>query len=183
MGRKLALRSEVMKPRTPLLFATFLLLLVAATGAAAKSNSIGIYSVVDEVKFDQDGPSPRLVRISGVFVVPRQMSSGEYQTPQRGYLYFRVSPGAEPAARKDWTQLKAVAGTGQVVGFAFYWVPNPSDPQGNPHHSLEVKVRSDGDAAPPDVYPIPHPEGVVKAGDHDHAFDEKIAAQLQTISN
>jgi hypothetical protein len=111
------------------------------------------------------------------------MSSGEYQTPQRGYLYFRVSPGAEPAARKDWTQLKAVAGTGQVVGFAFYWVPNPSDPQGNPHHSLEVKVRSDGDAAPPDVYPIPHPKGVVKAGDHDHAFDEKIGAQLHTISN
>jgi hypothetical protein len=172
-----------MKSRTPLLFATFFLLLLAATVAAAKSNSIGIYSVVDEVKFDQDGPSPHLVRISGVFIVPRQMSSGEYQTPQRGYLYFRVSPGAEPAARKDWTQLKAVAGTGQVVGFAFYWVPNPGDPQGNPHHSLEVKVRSDGDAAPPDVYPIPHPEGVVKAGDHDHAFDEKIAAQLQTISN
>jgi len=168
-----------MKSRTPLLFATFLLLLLAASAAAAKSNSIGIYSVVDEVKFDQDGPSPHLVRISGVFIVPRRMSSGEYQPPQRGYLYFRVSPGAEPAARKDWTQLKA--GTGQVVGFAFYWVPNPSDPQGNPHHSLEVKVRSDGDAAPPDVYPIPHPGGVVKAGDH--AFDEKIAAQLQTISN
>jgi hypothetical protein len=87
------------------------------------------------------------------------------------------------AARKDWTQLKAVAGTGQVVGFAFYWVPNPSDPQGNPHHSLEVKVRSDGDAALPDLYPIPHPKDVVKAGDHDHAFDENIAAQLHTISN
>jgi len=55
---------------------------------------------------------------------------------------------------------------------SLYWVPNPSDPQGNPHHSLEVKVRSDGDAAPPDVYPIPHPKGVVKAG-----------AQLHTISN
>ena len=77
----------------------------------------------------------------------------------------------------------AVAGTGQVVGFAFYWVPNPSDSQGNPHHSLELKVRSDGDATPADIYPIPHPSGVVKAGDHDRAFDAKIAAQLHTISN
>ena len=182
MGRTLGFRSEPMKSAV-LLFATFLLLSLATATAAAKSSSIGIYAVIDEVKFDQDGPSSNLVRISGVFSVPRPMSSGEYQTPQRGYLYFRISPGAEQAARKDWNQLKAVAGTGQVVGFAFYWVPNPSDPQGNPHHSLELKVRSDGDATPPDVYPIPHPSGVVKAGDHDRAFDEKIAAQLHTISN
>jgi len=166
-----------------LLFVTFLLLSLATATAAAKSSSIGIYAVIDEVKFDQDGPSSNLVRISGVFIIPRPMSSGEYQTPQRGYLYFRISRGAEQAARKDWNQLKAVAGTGQVVGFAFYWVPNPSDPQGNPHHSLELKVRSDGVATPPDIYPIPHPSGVVKASDHDRAFDEKIAAQLLTISN
>jgi hypothetical protein len=165
-----------------LLFGTILLVSMA-TNAAAKSTSIGIYAAIDEVKFDQGGPSSNMVRISGIFIVPKRMSSGEYQTPQRGYLYFRISPGAEQAARKDWNQLKAVAGTGQVVGFALYWVPNPGDAQGNPHHSLEVKVRSDRDTTAPDVYPIPHPSGVVKAGDHNRAFDEKIAARLQTISN
>jgi hypothetical protein len=131
--------------------------------------------------FDQDGPSPNTVRVSGVFVLPVPMSSGSYKPPQRGYLYFRVPPGAEQAAltRKDWAQIKSVAGTGQVVGFAFYWVPNPSDPYGNPHHSLnEVSVRTGGDAESPDVYPLSHPNGVVRAGDESD-FDEGIAAQLQ----
>jgi hypothetical protein len=73
------------------------------------------------VKFDQNGPSSNLIRLSGVFIVPMPMSSGEYQTPRRGYLYFRISPGTGQAARKDWNQLKAVAGTGQVVGFALYF--------------------------------------------------------------
>ena len=100
MGRTLGFQSEPMKSAV-LLFATFLLLSLATSTAAAKSSSIGIYAVIDEVKFDQDGPSSNLVRISGVFIVPRPMSSGEYQTPQRGYLYFRISPGAEQAARKD----------------------------------------------------------------------------------
>ncbi len=107
MGRTLGFHSEPMKSAV-LLFATLLLLSLATATAAAKSSSIGIYAVIDEVKFDQDGPSSNLVRISGVFIVPRPMSSGEYQTPQRGYLYFRISPGAEQAARKDWNQLKAV---------------------------------------------------------------------------
>src|SRR5437762_13960938 len=105
-----------------LLFATFLLLSLATSTAAAKSSSIGIYAVIDEVKFDH-GPSSNLVRISGAFIVPRPMSSGEYQTPQRGYLYFRISPGAEQAARKDWNQLKAVAGMGQACGFTVDWCP------------------------------------------------------------
>jgi hypothetical protein len=166
-----------------LLFTAFLIPVLATSTAAAKNNSIGIYAVIDEVKFDHDGPSSNVIRISGVFIVPIAISSGEYQAPQRGYLYFRVSSGGEQAARKDWNQLKVAAGTGQVVGFAYYWVPNPSDPQGNPHHSLELKVRSEGDSTPPDVYPIPHPSGVVKARDHNRAFDEKVAAQFHTISN
>jgi hypothetical protein len=72
------------------------------------------------------------------------MSSGSFRSPERGYLYFRAVPGAEQAARKDWKQLKALAGSGEVAGFAFYWVPNPRDPGGNPHHSLEASVHKDG---------------------------------------
>ena len=138
--------------------------------------------------FEPDGSSPNFVRISGVFVVPVRLSSGSYRSPQRGYLYSRIAPGTEQAARRDWSELKAVAGSGKVVAFGQYWVPNPDDPQGNPHHSLEVRVHAEGDSATPDVYPIPQPGGVTKAdamvhdADHDPDVD-KIAAQLQEASH
>lgn len=164
--------------RFALFLAAAILPLLAPTAVNAKGTGVGIYAVIDQVTFDQDGPPPNLVRISGVFIVPVPMSSGAYKAPQRGYLYFRIPPGAEQAVRKEWNELKTVAGTGQVVGFAFFFVPNPSDPWGNPHHALEVKVHTDGDATPPDIYPILHPKGVVKAGDQD-IFDGKVAAQLR----
>jgi hypothetical protein len=112
------------------------------------------------------------------------LSSGNYQKPQRGYLYFRIAPGREQATRRDWNELKAAAGAGNVVAFGQYWVPNPDDPQGNPHHSLEVAVHVEGDSATPDVYPLPQTGGVTKvdAMVHDDNRDPdvaKIAAQLQ----
>jgi hypothetical protein len=95
-------------------------------------------------------------------MVPVPESSGSFKSPQRGYLYFHIVPGAELAARAEWKQLKDAAGTGRVVGFAFYWVPDPSDPLGNPHHALEVAVHQNGEAAPPEDDPLPFPEGIVE---------------------
>jgi hypothetical protein len=163
-----------------LLVGAFLPLLLTPTAVMAKGESIGIYAVIDQVTFDQDGPLPNTVRISGVFVVPVPHSSGQYYEPQRGFLYFRVPPETEQAARKEWGRLKTFAGTGQVVGFAHYWVPNPNDLYGNPRHSLEVSVRTGEDATPPEVYPLPHPDGIVRAGEQSD-FDMRIATQLRSI--
>jgi len=159
--------------------AAVLLLSLAPAAVFAKNVSIGIYGVIDRVTFEPDDTSPNLVRISGVFVVPVPVSSGHYKTPQRGYLYFRIRPGMEQATRNDWNGLKSVAGTGQVVGFAQYWVPNPDDPYGNPHHSLEVSVHSDREAASPEGYPLPNLKGIVGRGDKEDPDFDKIAAQLQ----
>ena len=71
-------RVNIMKSAA-LLFVSFSLLFLATATAAAKSSSIGIYAVIDEVKFDGDASSPNFVRISGVFIIPRPMSSGEYR--------------------------------------------------------------------------------------------------------
>jgi len=161
--------------------AAALLLSVYPNAAVAKESSIGIYAVISDVTFNHNGRSPNRVRISGVFVVPTAHSSGEYRAPQRGWLYFRIPRDAEQAARKELSRLKASAGTGEVVGFAFYWVPNPKDPFGNPHHSLEVRVRNGADAAPPDVYPLAHPAGVVRSGNRDD-FDVKIAEELRNLN-
>jgi hypothetical protein len=161
------------------LVGAILLLSLAPATANAKGSGIGIYALIDRVTFDQEGPTPNSIRIYGVFVVPQRMASGAYQPPQRGFLYFQIPPGAEEAARKDWAQLKTVAGTGQVVGFTFYWVPNPNDPQGNPHHSLEVRVRADGDTAAPEVYPLVNPQGVLKAADQIDPYFNEVDAQLR----
>ena len=162
--------------------ALLVVLSLATTAAFAKNCTIGIYAVIDQVTFEPDGPSANLVRISGLFVVPVPMSSGEYKTPQRGYLYFRIPSGMEVAIGKDWKALKAIVGTGQTVGFAQYWVPNANDPHGNPHRSLEVRVHKEGDAASPDVYPLPHPNRILKNGDKRDPDFDYIDAQLQKAS-
>jgi hypothetical protein len=163
-----------------------LILAVSATSAVAKGGTIGIYAVIDQVTFEP-GTSPNSVRISGVFVVPLPKSSGAYRAAQRGYLYFRIPAGTEDIVRKDWTELATMAGTGRVVGFCQYWVPNPEDPPspghggGNPHWALDVRVNANGDAASPEPYPLPHADGVVKAGDKDNPDFEKVALQLQRM--
>ncbi len=162
-----------------ILVAVALLLSLTSTSLIAKNATIGIYALIDEVTFEPDDSSPNLIRIAGVFVVPVPMSSGQYKSPQRGYLYFRIPSGMQQATRKDWNELKTVAGTGRVVGFGQYWVPNPNDPQGNPHHSLEVSVQMDHNAASPNVYPLPHPKGIVKAGDKEDFQFDSIVARLQ----
>ena len=161
--------------------AAVLLLLLAPSPAFAKNVSLGIYGVIDQVTFEPDGNSPALVRISGVFVVPVPMSSGDYRPPQRGYLYFQIRPGTEQSARKDWSELKALAGTGEVVGFGQYWVPNPDDPSGNPHHSLEVTVHTGNDRVSPELYPLPNRKGVATHGDQTDPKFDKIAAELQRL--
>ena len=162
-----------------ILVALALLLPLTSTSLIAKNGTIGIYAVIDQVTFEPDDPSLNFIRISGVFVVPVPMSSGIYKSPQRGFLYFQIPSGMEQTVRKDWNELKSIAGTREVVGFAQYWMPNPTDPNGNPHRSLEITVHADNDAASPEIYPLPNPKGIVKHGDeHDPDF-AKIAGQLQ----
>jgi hypothetical protein len=175
-----------MKPVFLLVAASAFFLLLPPNSVIAKNVSIGIYAIVDQMTFEPDDGSPNSVRISGIFVVPVRMSSGNYHRPQRGYLYFRIAPGTEQATRRDWRELKTLAGSGKVIGFGQYWVPNPDDPQGNPHHSLEVTVHAAGDLATPDFYPLPQSRGVteVKAGEKDHDPDsDKISAQLQDAAH
>ena len=173
---------------------TFLLIVASAFVSvfsskltSAKNVSTGIYAIVDQVTFEPEGDAPKFIRISGVFVVPLSLSSGNYRNPRRGYLYFQSASGTEQATRKDWNKLKAFAGSGKVVGFGQYWVSNPNDPQGNPHHSLEVTVHAkDDNSASPDIYPIPKPEGVIEVKGRDKNYDggsDKIAAQLRHASH
>jgi hypothetical protein len=163
--------------------AAILLLLLVPHALIAKGSGVGIYGVIDQVMFDREGSAPTLIRISGVFMIPVPMSTTGYRSPQRGFLYFRVVPGSEKAARKEWRQLKAVAGTGQVVGFAYYWVANPGDPWGNPHRELEVSLHKEGEATSPEDYPMPYPEGMVKSGDKGGNFDQGVVEEFKRFKS
>jgi hypothetical protein len=174
-----------MKHVSVVLVAMTIVLSLTPRGVIAKNAYIGIYAIVDQVTFEPNERSPQFIRISGVFVVPTQFSSGDYHYPKKGYLYFRVPPEKEEAIRKDWEQLKGFAGTGEVVAFGEYWVPNPSDPQGNPHHSLQVTIHTSDDLSSPDDYPLYRdPVGVRRASemtcdaDHDPKC-YKIMTQLR----
>ena len=160
-----------------------MLLLFPFHSVVAKNVSVGIYAIVDEVTLQPEGDSPEFIRISGIFVIPVSPSSGDYRSPQRGSLYFRVSPGMELWARTDWKELKRFAGSGKVVGFGQYWLPDPSDPSGILHRTLDINVYPEGsDAAAPDLYPIPRAQGVVEVTGSGKDFDPnagKIAAQLR----
>jgi len=60
-----------MKPAL-LLLAIFsaLLLLLPPNSVVAKSATVGIYAIIDQVAFEPTGSLPNFLRISGVFVVP-----------------------------------------------------------------------------------------------------------------
>ena len=157
------------------------LVALSTTTAIAKGGTIGIYAIVDDIVLEPNDNAPERVRIGGVFVVPVPQSSGQYKAPQRGHLYFRLAPGMDSVVRTEWAELKALAGTGQGVGFAQYWVPNPNDRFGNPHHALRVKVRDDSDLDEPDVYPLRHFRGIVQTGDKDDPDFAKIVDLLRSF--
>jgi hypothetical protein len=162
---------------TKVLILSWVIMILTAQVLFAKNGNIGIYGIVDKVVFEPNEHSPQRIQIWGLFVVPVQMSSGEYKAPQRGVLYFELPPGRERAVRKEWIELSRMAGTGQAIGFTQYWVPDLNDPQGNPHMSLAVQVHRNGDFGSPDLYPLER--GIVRTNDGNNPDFECIVTQLK----
>jgi hypothetical protein len=138
-----------MKPTTQ--FAACVIALTVSPVLVTASGPIGVYALVDKVAFEPGSGEPRRIRISGVFIAAEETpdNSTVYSTPQRGYLYLALPKGNEELARREWGDLKSVAGTRQVVGFGSSW-------------GAKVRVRKldDQEAKPPGDYPLGN--GVVK---------------------
>jgi hypothetical protein len=116
-------------------------LLLGATAARA-SDPVGIYAFVDRVVLEPGDAQPERIQVWGGFALAKIGDPNGYQDAGRGYLYFTLRPGEEDICRKEWADLKAVAGTGQIVAF------------GSRHAGTSVTLRK-ADAKPekPDVYP------------------------------
>ncbi len=98
---------------------TLTLLTAAAVIAAAPapaSDPIGVFAVIDRVVLEPDATNPSTVQVWGVFSMADKGDPNNYLPPQRGYLYYSVGRN-QPATQAEWADFKAVAGTGQPLGW------------------------------------------------------------------
>ena len=129
--------------------------LIVGLGIAKASGPIGVYALVDKVTLEPSADHPERIRISGVFLLGKAQGD-EYSAPQRGYLYCTLPAQSAELVRREWSDLKTIAGTHQVIGIGASW-------------ATKVRVRTP-DAAPasPDDYPLGN--GLVKINaDHPKA--------------
>ncbi len=123
-------------------FTLALLALAASANSVLASDRTGIYAVVDKVVLEPNPEAPERIQVWGVFAVAKKDDRDLYQEPVRGYLYFRIKPREEELARREWADLKSVAGQGKPVGFGF-------------RYQLDVRVRKQGERPEnPDSYPL-----------------------------
>ena len=94
-----------------------LLVLLATVGPAFASDPVGVYALIDKVVLEPNGTSPQRIQIWGVFALAKGERGDYYERAQRGYLYYTIDPTKEEVSRREWADLKAVAGTGQAIGF------------------------------------------------------------------
>jgi hypothetical protein len=125
------------------LVGTVLMLAVAAVAVPSASDRVAVYARVDRVVLEPNDVAPATIQVWGVFSLANVShgSMTDYHPAARGYLYYRVRDN-QALVRREWADLKQVAGTGQIVAFGSRWDDAP-------------RLRHAGDTpAAPDVYTI-----------------------------
>jgi hypothetical protein len=130
----------------------------------AYSDWTGVYARVDKVVFEPNAGAPERIQIWGAFALATRNSRNDYDTAERGYLYYSLKPGKEEVCRKEWVDLKAVAGTSEIVAFGG---------RGQP-----ARLRKATDKpTDPDIYPVAN--GLTKIGDR--MSDYKPISELRAL--
>jgi len=112
------------------------------------SDMVGVYGVVEKVTIEPSDKAPERIQLWGAFSFADSKNGSAYGPAQRGYLYYSCPSGQESICRKEWSDLKSVAGKGTGVGFGF-------------RYADKGRVRkADEKASSPDPYPIER--GLVK---------------------
>ena len=91
------------------------------------SGQAGVFGVIERAVLEPESGEPQRIQLWGAFMLveylPNQGFTGyPYAPPARGYMYFKLpdDPAAFENTRREWSDLKSVAGTRQAVAFA-YW--------------------------------------------------------------
>src|SRR5262245_18920610 len=124
---------------------------MAAAPAVWASDPIGVYARVDKVVLEPNEQNPERIQVWGAFALAVKGTPEEYAKPVEGYLYYTMPKEKADLARKEWSDLKKVAGTAQCVGFASRYKPTGT-------------VRK-ADAQPKDPDPYPLQYGLTKVNE------------------
>jgi hypothetical protein len=143
-----------------------LVIVATVIGAAAglyASDRVGVYAVVDKVVMEPSDAAPERAQIWGAFALADPKDGSAYGPAQKGYLYYTCPQGKTDICRKEWADLKSLAGKNVGAGFGQRW------------ESTGRVRKADDKPASPDVYVIQN--GVVRV---ENASD-RGAETLQVI--
>ncbi len=85
--------------------------------------------------------APEKVKVHGIFVLAKG-AGDRYEPPVRGFLYYSLDPAHAEECRKEWEDLRKLAGQGGCIAFAS-------------RYQEKGKVRGGEDrSGPPDRYPV-----------------------------
>ena len=151
---QLPLRRWTSLARFPLLL--FATIFVLAGVSVRASDPIAVFAKIDKVVFEPNDSSPERIQIWGAFCVADPKDRDTYLPLQRGYLYYKLPADKSETARKEWNDLKASAGSGDVIGFGSRYSAHP-------------KVRNAQDKPEnPDVYSVGF--GLVRASQRSTSY-------------
>jgi len=126
--------------RRTLILAAGIFAVFAGRQAVYASGPVSVYGLITSVSFEPSAENPQRIRIVGVFLTAEDQA-GKYSAPQDGALYLKLPSNNPELARREWADLKSLAGTRQVVGIGSSW-------------SGLVRVRKSDDSRSPDDYPM-----------------------------
>lgn len=96
-------------------WAVALLVMLWQTPARA-SDPIGAYALIDKVVLEPNEQAPTRIQVWGAFTFAKESDGDTYAEPVRGYLYFHTVKDKEDVCRKEWADMKKIAGTSAVIG-------------------------------------------------------------------
>jgi hypothetical protein len=89
------------------------LALLLLTIPASASDPIGAYCLIEKVVLEPSD-CPDRAQVWGACALADRYG---YRAPARGYFYYSIPTGQEDVTRREWLDLKAVAGTQEAIGF------------------------------------------------------------------
>jgi hypothetical protein len=136
---------------------------VLTTAAARASDPIGVFGKIDKAVVEPKEGTPERIQLWGSFCLADPKDRDSYLPPQKGYLYYKLPAEKSDVAQKEWNDLKAKAGSGDVIGFGSRYGTRP-------------KVR-DAESKPenPDAYTLGF--GLVKGSDRSSSYAPVKALQ------
>jgi hypothetical protein len=105
-----------------------LVVALLTTAPLIASGPLSLYGIVEKVAFEPNEENAERIQVWGAFMYVNtgMIGGGATTAAKKGYMYFQLpvivpGGGATEArrtnARREWNDLKSVAGTGQAIGF------------------------------------------------------------------